>query len=530
MTRWAVSDLTETFAYDRAGNRVDPEKVPVRPEVETFAERVARHTREQAQWEAANPGRQYYMGTRPDERANREDALMAEYERRLPKCLDNLLKELEHTRYHYDERGNLIRRIDWGGPTWVYRYDLSNRLVEASRYAKTPEDTTDQHGTDAHHRHRTYIGRTVPELTATYRYDAFGRRTVKEVMQPDGNTDITVFVWDGDVLLIEERFTRTPQKPAWSRPVAPEPALASMVREDPEDAYSLPVAQRAHALDVAWQGVSLYLHEPGTFVPLARLDEKLVEPAYLATGTDGRAVRVPAKTTHTTLFYLNDHLGTPQEIVNDSGKVVWIGRYRAWGAVKKGTKVWQEKPNPGRTVNPIRFQGQYYDEETGLHYNRHRYYDPDAGRFISRDPIGLAGGINGYAYAPNPVQWIDPLGLTSTTPPACGCLDWSRTNPRTGETAVDHVMQHGNDNSVKPSHGVFADDPIATTNAAWDKAVQTGIAPTVGGNRNWNYDIPYPEAGLGGGISGNAAGNPILNSVRIVTTPGTNQVVTSFPN
>ncbi len=404
-------DLTETFAYDRAGNRVDPEKVPVRPEVETFAERVARHTREQAQWEAANPGRQYYMGTRPDERANREDALMAEYERRLPKCLDNLLKELEHTRYHYDERGNLIRRIDWGGPTWVYRYDLSNRLVEASRYAKTPEDTTDQHGTDAHHRHRTYIGRTVPELTATYRYDAFGRRTVKEVMQPDGNTDITVFVWDGDVLLIEERFTRTPQKPAWSRPVAPEPALASMVREDPEDAYSLPVAQRAHALDVAWQGVSLYLHEPGTFVPLARLDEKLVEPAYLATGTDGRAVRVPAKTTHTTLFYLNDHLGTPQEIVNDSGKVVWIGRYRAWGAVKKGTKVWQEKPNPGRTVNPIRFQGQYYDEETGLHYNRHRYYDPDAGRFISRDPIGLAGGINVYAYAPNPVTWVDPLGL-----------------------------------------------------------------------------------------------------------------------
>jgi len=67
----------------------------------------------------------------------------------------------------------------------------------------------------------------------------------------------------------------------------------------------------------------------------------------------------------------------------------------------------------------IRFQGQYFDEETGLHYNRHRYYSPDVGRFISKDPIGLLGGHNVYvyvyvyvyAYAPNPVEWVDPRGL-----------------------------------------------------------------------------------------------------------------------
>jgi RHS repeat-associated protein len=52
------------------------------------------------------------------------------------------------------------------------------------------------------------------------------------------------------------------------------------------------------------------------------------------------------------------------------------------------------------------------DEETGLHYNRHRYYSPYVGRFISKDPIGLLGGLNAYAYAPNPIQWIDPLGLS----------------------------------------------------------------------------------------------------------------------
>ncbi|MFJ2331791.1 RHS repeat-associated core domain-containing protein, partial [Pseudomonas helleri] len=64
--------------------------------------------------------------------------------------------------------------------------------------------------------------------------------------------------------------------------------------------------------------------------------------------------------------------------------------------------------------NPLRFQGQYFDTETGLHYNRYRYYDPQVGRFISKDPIGFAGGLNVYAYAPNPVGWVDPFGLSVT--------------------------------------------------------------------------------------------------------------------
>jgi RHS repeat-associated protein len=66
----------------------------------------------------------------------------------------------------------------------------------------------------------------------------------------------------------------------------------------------------------------------------------------------------------------------------------------------------------GLSENNLRFQGQYFDEETGLHYNRHRYYNPSSGQFISQDPIGLLGGVNGYQYAPNPVGWVDPFGLT----------------------------------------------------------------------------------------------------------------------
>ncbi|MFJ2390435.1 RHS repeat-associated core domain-containing protein, partial [Pseudomonas koreensis] len=66
---------------------------------------------------------------------------------------------------------------------------------------------------------------------------------------------------------------------------------------------------------------------------------------------------------------------------------------------------------------PLRFQGQYFDAESGLHYNRHRYYDPRLGRYLTPDPIKLAGGLNQYRYVPNPTGWVDPLGLSSNCPP-----------------------------------------------------------------------------------------------------------------
>ncbi|NHZ67128.1 RHS repeat-associated core domain-containing protein, partial [Massilia genomosp. 1] len=76
-----------------------------------------------------------------------------------------------------------------------------------------------------------------------------------------------------------------------------------------------------------------------------------------------------------------------------------------------------EAPNDVARFQPIRFLGQYHDTETGLNYNRFRYYDADCGRYVSLDPIGLAGGSNSYQYAPNPSGWTDPLGLSKT----CSC-------------------------------------------------------------------------------------------------------------
>jgi RHS repeat-associated protein len=91
-------------------------------------------------------------------------------------------------------------------------------------------------------------------------------------------------------------------------------------------------------------------------------------------------------------------------MTDDSGTVVWEADYKPFG---------EATVNPNSSVvSNFRFPGQYYDQETGLHYNYHRYYDPKTGRYLRPDPIGLAGGINLFPYASNnPINLIDPFGL-----------------------------------------------------------------------------------------------------------------------
>jgi len=111
-------------------------------------------------------------------------------------------------------------------------------------------------------------------------------------------------------------------------------------------------------------------------------------------------------------YYRNDHLGTPVQITDADGLVVWEARYDSFG---KAVDIWGQNMNsdPDITSN-LRFPGQYYDSETGLHYNWHRYYDPSTGRYLRTDPLGLEGGLNLYQYAnANPVNFVDPMGLLS---------------------------------------------------------------------------------------------------------------------
>lgn len=86
------------------------------------------------------------------------------------------------------------------------------------------------------------------------------------------------------------------------------------------------------------------------------------------------------------------------------GKIYGKAQYKAWGQAKEAISEAAQR-------NLIRLKGQYFDEETGLHYNRHRYYDADSARYITADPIGLLGGMNAFRCALNPRNWMDPLGL-----------------------------------------------------------------------------------------------------------------------
>ena len=106
-----------------------------------------------------------------------------------------------------------------------------------------------------------------------------------------------------------------------------------------------------------------------------------------------------------------DHLGTPRALTDQNRKVVWVWESNAFG---NGTANEDADGDGNKVEFPLRFPGQYYDKESGLHYNWHRYYDPTIGRYITSDPIGLDGGMNTYAYVnSNPLMYSDPFGLAS---------------------------------------------------------------------------------------------------------------------
>ena len=193
---------------------------------------------------------------------------------------------------------------------------------------------------------------TGPEgrFEAHYHYDALGRRTRKIVTTAHGTTE-TRFLWQGYRLLQEQQQT----------------GLCSTYIYDPNEAWS----------------------------PLARVD-------HLRDQSSGE------------IYWFNTDLnGAPLEVTDERGAVRWSGQYGSFGEVRHQSEGFSRVVNRTAMAHqPLRYAGQYADGETGLHYNLFRYYDPQVGRFIVQDPIGLAGGnLNLYHYAPNPLVWIDPMGL-----------------------------------------------------------------------------------------------------------------------
>ncbi|KAF0219656.1 MAG: YD repeat [Geobacteraceae bacterium] len=127
-----------------------------------------------------------------------------------------------------------------------------------------------------------------------------------------------------------------------------------------------------------------------------------------------------------TYYYLNDHLGTPQKMTDGTGAVVWSAEYKPFG---------EATIDPSSTItNNLRFPGQYYDSESGLHYNYFRDYNPGVGRYVEADPIGIRGGINIYGYVFN-----NSLRLTDVKGLAGASGSWSNGNIVPGFEDQDQV-------------------------------------------------------------------------------------------
>jgi RHS repeat-associated protein len=199
-----------------------------------------------------------------------------------------------------------------------------------------------------------------------------------------------------------------------------------------------------------------YFYEPDSFVPLAQGVQNHAIQLHSTPDWTDRDYSLKEDPLWTQVlepepfdklgFYHCDHLGTPQEMTDEEGNIAWQAQYKAWGEAKE---IISKAAQGAGFKNPLRFQGQYFDHETGLHYNRYRYYDPETGRFISKDPIRFEGGVNLHVYAPSPTKWVDPMGLEKKCKPCLpSCTDYASRGPKDEAEMARELSQQINKNSV----------------------------------------------------------------------------------
>ncbi len=262
--------------------------------------------------------------------------------------------------FQQQQAGRVTRRYTAKGYQ-DYHYDVNGRLAKKIVHTRGFRP-----------REWRYLWNTQNQLTACftpkgdcwhYTYDAFGRRLSKtktvdsdlahiDPLFPQIKPKITTwrYLWSGDQLIEET-------------PIYADGTLAA-------------------SQQVQW------LYQPGEITPTARYQQGKLH------------------------YVVTDHQGTPREIFCEGGQASWAGRLNTWGQMQ----FWRYRDgkaenDPNYTECPFRFAGQYEDEESGLYYNRFRYYDRETGQYLSPDPIGLLGGLNPYGYVHCPTGWVDPFGL-----------------------------------------------------------------------------------------------------------------------
>ena len=206
-----------------------------------------------------------------------------------------------------------------------------------------------------------------------YQYDLENQLVRAEIKKAAGNTEIWTYAYDP----FGRRLSKERQdKLAWTS-------------TDPKRTHFVWDGSRL-LQEHTYKGCYTYIYtDQDSYEPLAQIfDNAKDETQYLA-------------------YFHNDQIGIPREMTDIHGNLLWYGEYTAWGRLKKDERVYRN------AHQPFRLQNQYFDEETGLHYNLMRYYEPEAGRFVNQDPIGLLGGYNLYQFAPNVQAWIDVWGLST---------------------------------------------------------------------------------------------------------------------
>ena len=326
---------------------------------------------------------------------------------------DNRIAEDAHYVYHYDEYGRLTEKTD-RIPTGVIRTD---------------DERTHHYHYDSQHRlvFHTRIQHGEPLVESRYLYDPLGRRMAKRVwrrerdltgwMSLSRKPEMTWYGWDGDRLTTVQTDTtriQTVYQPGSFAPLirietdngerekAQRRSLAEKLQQEgSEDGHGVVFpAELVRLLDRLEGEIRANCVSSESRQWLAQCGltvERLaaqIEPVYL-----------PERKIH---LYHCDHRGLPQALISPEGETAWCGEYDEWGNLLGETSAQHLQQS-------LRLPGQQYDEESGLYYNRNRYYDPLQGRYITQDPIGLKGGWNLYAYPLNPVQRGDPLGLSGET-------------------------------------------------------------------------------------------------------------------
>lgn len=283
-------------------------------------------------------------------------------------------------RYEYDPVGNLTAKIDSARGRTSFTYDPMGRIKKSiNPKSRIEEFLYDPVGDLLQSDHQ--FDKETGLRKSTYKGTDYYFNAAGSLVQKEGQDRKLTFEWDGNDRLVKAesntgQVTEIGYDAQGRRLFKQTGEKHTIFQWDGEQLVSDNVDR---------QGEREFVYYPDSFEPFALIN------------SDRKVY-----------YYQNDAVGLPQELCSPDGPVVWSADYETFE---------KDSVDDDFTIdNPLRFQGQYYDEDLGLNYNRFRYFDPEIGAFISQDPLGLEAGENLYRYAPNCWGWVDPLGLKCKNP------------------------------------------------------------------------------------------------------------------